>query len=64
MKTVNDLVGKTIKEVRYLDPWGGGMHITFTDDTCVSVFERMQAGEFTVIYAEEELESDWHSNDD
>lgn len=64
MKTVNDLVGKTIKQVKYTDPWGGGLLITFTDGTSLRVTERMQAGEFAVSLSGDDLVSDWHLNDD
>ena len=61
MKTVNDMVGKTIKSVEYRDPWSMGMHITFTDGTTLSVFERMQAGEIDVIYDHDVMVSDHHN---
>ena len=62
MTTTNDLIGKTIKQVKYTDPWSGGLLITFTDDTSMLVTERMQAGEFAVYYAGDKLVSEWHSD--
>ena len=64
MTTTNDLIGKTIKQVKYTDPWGVGLLITFTDDTSLLVTERMQAGEFTVSLSGDDLVSDWHLSDD
>lgn len=43
-----DLVGKTIASINYVDPWGEGLRITFTDGTTMRVTERMQAGEIEV----------------
>mgnify|MGYP003347098254 FL=1 len=63
MKTVKDMVGKTIKSVEYRDPWSMGMHITFTDGTTLSVFERMQAGEIDVIYDHDVMVSDHHNEE-
>jgi hypothetical protein len=63
MKTIKDMVGKTIKSVEYRDPWSMGMHITFTDGTTLSVFERMQAGEFGVIYDNDVMVSDYHNEE-
>jgi hypothetical protein len=45
---MKELIGKTVASVSYIDPWGEGLRITFTDGTQVRVTERAQAGEFEV----------------
>ena len=45
---MKELVGKTIATANYVDPWGEGLVITFTDGTKLRVTERMQAGEIEV----------------
>ena len=55
------LIGKTIQFVEYFDPWDEGFHLHFTDGTCLSVFERLQAngyttGEIQVIYEGDVIE--------
>lgn len=45
---MQELIGKTVATVSYVDPWSRGLVITFTDGTKVRVTERMQAGEFEV----------------
>jgi hypothetical protein len=58
---MNRLIGKTIESVEYCDPWDEGFHLIFTDGTCLSVFERLQAnmgttGEIQVIYEGDVIE--------
>jgi hypothetical protein len=55
------IIGKTIATVQYVDPWGEGLFITFTDGTSLRVYEAMQAGEICVKLNNEEVESDWRS---
>jgi len=45
---MKELIGKTVASATYIDPWGEGLVITFTDGTKVRVTERMQAGEIEV----------------
>lgn len=58
---MDKLIGKTIKSVEYFDPWDEGFHLFFTDGTCLSVFERLQAdmstvGEIQVFYEGDVIE--------
>ncbi len=53
-----ELIGKTLAEVEYINEYGEGINLIFTDGTCLTVFERMQAGAICAIYDGEELESD------
>ena len=58
---MNRLIGKTIASVEYSDPWDECFHLIFTDGTCLSVFERMQAdgcttGEIQVVYEGDVIE--------
>ena len=53
---MKELIGKTVETVRYVDPWGNGLVITFTDGTFLRVTERMQAGEFQVEVNDEVAE--------
>ncbi len=55
---MNRLIGKTIAEVEYIDQYSGGISLLFTDGTCLTVSELMQAGAIAVYYDGEELESD------
>ena len=49
------LIGKTIAEVEYIDRYDGGFSLIFTDGTCLTVSELMQAGAITVYYDGEEI---------
>lgn len=64
MNAMDRLVGKTVSQVRYIDPWGEGVLITFTDGTEMHITERMQAGEFEVKVNQEIAVSDWHNADE
>ena len=55
---MDKLIGKTIAEVEYIDQYDAGISLIFTDGTCLTVSELMQAGAICVIYDGEELESD------
>ena len=45
---MKELIGKTVASATYIDPWDGGLVITFTDGTKMRVAERMQAGEIEI----------------
>lgn len=45
---MKELIGKTVATASYVDPWGKGLVITFTDGTTLRVTEAMQAGEIEV----------------
>jgi hypothetical protein len=45
-----DMRNKTVESISYPNPWSEGITITFTDDSKLNVYERMQAGEIMVTY--------------
>ena len=53
---MDKLIGKTIAEVEYIDQYDGGINLIFTDGTCLTVSELMQAGAICVIYDGETIE--------
>lgn len=60
---MKDLVGKTIASINYVDPWGEGLRITFTDGTTLRVTERMQAGEIEVEVNGQAAEYEYNFDD-
>lgn len=45
---MEELIGKTVDVAKYIDPWGSGLILIFTDGTTLRVSEAMQAGEIEV----------------
>jgi len=41
-------VGKTVARVEYVDDFGEGITLVFTDGSVLAVWERMQAGQLNV----------------
>lgn len=60
---MKNLIGKTVAEARYIDPWGRGLLLTFTDGTTLRVTERMQAGEFEVEVNNQTAEYEYNFDD-
>lgn len=60
---MKELIGKTVATVSYIDPWGEGLRITFTDGTTMRVTERMQAGEIEVEVNGETAEYEYNFED-
>jgi len=49
------IAGKTVKDIKYVDPWGEGITIRFTDGDELYIYERMQAGEIIVLFNGQEV---------
>lgn len=60
---MKELIGKTIAGANYVDPWGEGLRITFTDGTTLRVLERMQAGEIEVRVNDQTAEYEYDFED-
>jgi hypothetical protein len=60
---MKELIGKTIAGANYVDPWGKGLRITFTDGTTLRVTERMQAGEIQVEVNDQTAEYEYDFED-
>ncbi len=63
MKEMKELVGKTVETVRYVDPWGEGLRIAFTDGTFLHITELMQAGEIQVKVNDQTAEYEYDFED-
>lgn len=55
---MQNLVGKTVAKVEYIDPWDIGLTILFTDGTKLLVTEYSQAGQIMVELNGERVRSD------
>ena len=55
---MNNLVGKTVSSVDFVDPWDNGLKITFSDGTTLEVKEAQQAGEIKVLINKEVIKPD------
>lgn len=64
VNAVRAFEGKTVAFINYIDPWGAGITITFTDGSTLRVTEQMQAGQIQVEANGFEVMSDRHLNDD
>lgn len=49
------IAGKTVQDIKYVDPWGEGITIRFTDGSELYIYERMQAGEIIVMFNGQEV---------
>lgn len=49
------IAGKTVQDIKYVDPWGEGITIRFTDGSELYIYERMQAGEIIVMFNGQEI---------
>ena len=49
------IAGKTVQDIKYVDPWGEGITIRFTDGSELYIYERMQAGEIIVLFNGQEV---------
>jgi hypothetical protein len=61
---LNDLVGKTVTAVQYIDEFDEGITLTFSDGTTLCVVELQQAGMFGVYVNDEFVKSEWRSDED
>jgi hypothetical protein len=60
MSDLNEIVGKVVVKVDHIDNFDGGIVITFSDGTSLSVTEYAQTGKLDVSYHNEVKEN----NDD
>ena len=61
---VQDLVGKRIKSVSYVNPWGEGLYICFDDSTILHITEEAQAGQISVAINGTEVQSDRYTGEE
>ena len=54
MSNLNEIVGKTVVEINHIDNFDGGIVITFSDGTFLSVTEYTQTGKLDVFYHKED----------
>ena len=61
---VENLVGKRIRSVSYVNPWGEGLYICFDDNTTLHITEEAQAGQICVAINGTEVQSDRYTGEE